>query len=121
MDEINDLLEAIRSLNSRFQVVLRDPQRLELALTHVAIAGAEGSCVITFTSPRGDWAMEWDSAHSKWVERPDLSCPAYGLIAEAFVKRVPSGYTVSFSDRSDPLVRWGFTADGASIRPAAPL
>jgi len=118
MDESNDLLEAIRSLNSRFQVVQRDPQGLELALTRVVLAGAEGPYVIRFTSPRGAWAMEWDSAHSKWIERPEFSSPEFGLIAEAFVKPVPSGYTVSFSDRSEPLVRWGLTADAISIRPA---
>ncbi|WP_266180362.1 hypothetical protein [Dyella humicola] len=118
MEETNDLLEAIRSLNSRFRVVQSDSQRFELALTRVVLAGTEGSYVIGFTSPRGGWAMEWDSAHSKWIDRPELSSPTSGLIAEAFVKQVSSGYSVSFSDRRNPLVRWGFTADAISIRPA---
>ena len=61
--------------------------------------------------------MEWDSAHSKWIELPELSSPASGFIAETFVKKVSSGYSVSFSDRSNPLVRWGFTADAISIGP----
>src|SRR5579871_1371953 len=115
MEETNDLLEALRSLSSRFRVVQSDSQRLELALTRVVLAGSEGPYVMGFTSPRGSWAVEWDSAHSKWIELPELSSPASGTIAKAFVKQVSSGYSVSFSDRSTPLVRWGFTADAISI------
>jgi hypothetical protein len=119
MEATRALLEAIRSLRSAFHVVLRDPQCLELALTRVVLDGAEGSYVISFTTPRAAWAMEWDSANSKWIERPELSAPISGLITKAFVKQVPSGYTVSFSDHSDPLVRWGFTADAIAIHAAA--
>jgi hypothetical protein len=119
MEEADGLLEAIRSLNSSFQVVLSDAQRLELALTRVVFAGAEGSYVVSFTRPRSAWAMEWDAARSEWIERPELSSPASGLIVEAFAKQGPGGYRLSFSDRSEPLVRWGFTADAMSIRPAA--
>lgn len=117
MEEANDLLEAIRSLNSTFRVIQSDSQRFELALTRVVFAGTEGSYVIGFTSPRGGWATQWDSAHSKWIELPELSSPASGFLAEAFVMQVSSGYSVSFSDRSNPFVRWGFTADAISIRP----
>lgn len=117
MEGVDDLLEAIRSLNSEFHVVLRDPQRLELVLTRVVLAGVEGSYVISFAAPRGARAAEWDSSCSRWNDRPELASPVAGLIAEALVKPVPGGYAVSFSDRSDPLVRWGFTADAISIRP----
>jgi hypothetical protein len=110
------LLEAIRSLHGAFRVVLRDPQRLELAMSSLVLGGVEGSYVISFASPRGAWAMEWDSAKAAWIERPGLSEPISGSIAEAFVKEIPGGYAVSFSDRSSPLVRWGFTADAISIR-----
>lgn len=116
MEATSELLEAIRSLRSTFDVALRDSQCLKLALTRVVLAGVEGSYVMSFTSPRAAWAMEWDSANSKWIERQELSNPMSGVIAEAFVKPVPSGYALSFSDRSTPLVRWGFTADAISIR-----
>jgi len=113
------LLEAIRSLRSAFHVLVRDPQCLELALNQVVLDGAEGSYVISFTMPRCTWAMEWDSANSRWIERFDLSSPISGMITEAFVKQVPSGYVVSFSDGSAPLVRWGFAADAIYIRTAS--
>lgn len=116
MEATSALLEAIRSLRSTFHVVLSSPQLLELALSRVALAGSEGAYILSFTSPRARWAMEWDSASSKWIERPELSNSTTGTIAEAFVKPVPGGYAVSFSDHSDPLIRWGFTADAISIR-----
>jgi hypothetical protein len=48
--------------------------------------------------------MEWDAAKSKWIECPELSSPASGFIVEAFAKQVPSGYRLSFSDRSDQAI-----------------
>ncbi|MBB6247201.1 hypothetical protein HDE80_002258 [Rhodanobacter sp. A1T4] len=117
--EVSDvLLEAIRSLRSTFHVVLRDSQCLELAFSSVVLAGAEGSHIMSFTSPHSAWAMEWDSVNSNWVARPELSNPASGSVVEAFVKRSHTGYMLSFSDRGSPLVRWGFTAKAIAIRAA---
>jgi hypothetical protein len=115
----DELLGAIRSLHSSFRIELRDSLCLELALTHVVLAGTAISCVISFASPRAAWAMEWDAGNSKWVERLELAKPTHGTITEAFVKRAGRVYKLSFSDGSTPLVRWGFTADAISIRAPA--
>lgn len=119
METNGDLLEAIRSLDSTFHVGLRDSSCLELTLSRVVLADIEGPHVISFTSPRSAWAMEWDAANSQWIDRPELANPTSGLIVEAFVKQAGRVYKLSFSDRSVPLVRWGFTADAISVRAAA--
>ena len=80
------------------------------------IGGHDVSCVIEFHALSGNWASQWDSAESLWNTRPDLAAPTEGKIDEAFIKPAGDGYSLSFAERCDPLARWGFFAESASVR-----
>ena len=82
----------------------------------VEIGGHDVSCVIEFHGLSGHWASQWDSAENLWKTRPDLAAPIEGQIDESFIKPAGDGYSLSFSERRDPLVRWGFFAESASVQ-----
>ena len=112
-------IQLIRSLNSRFRILSRDDASLAMRVDSARIGGREVACVIEFQMPSRSWASEWDAAEKQWRSRPDLATPIEGQINEAFIRPVGDDYALSFAAVCEPLVRWGFSAEAALVRPAA--
>jgi hypothetical protein len=114
---MDDLLRTVRSLQTNFVVAHRTDDEIVLAVDSAEFAGVIGPASLRFTRPRRVWASRWDSAHGEWQDAPELSTPRHGLIREAHIKPVAVGFSVSFSDKQEPLVRWGFFAAGLTVEP----
>ena len=114
---MDDLFHVIRSLQTDFVVVHCTGEELVLAVQAAEIDGVIGPANLRFSRPWGGWACRWDSVKSEWQDTPELSMPSQGLIREAHIKPVPVGISLSFSDKQDPLIRWGFVADGLVVEP----
>lgn len=113
---MEDVLQVIRSLHSEFRVLARDSNSLKIRVASVQTGDFTGPCLLEFHDPTHPWACEWDAAASEWRDRPELAEPGEGRIDEAFIKHGGRGYLLSFAERVDPLVRWGFTASSVSVR-----
>jgi len=111
-------VQVIRSLSSDFSVLRRDDVCLVMQLDSAEVAGERGGGLIEFESPSHEWASEWDAAANDWRSRPNLTTPVNGRITEAFIKRGGGGYLLSFSDGTEPVVRWGFSAASVAVRRA---
>jgi len=116
---VEQAFELIRSLNSQFRILSHDDALLSMHVDSGRLEGREVACVIDFQMPSGRWASEWDASQKQWRSRPDLATPSEGRIDEAFIKPAGDGYSLSFAERSEPLVRWGFFAEALLIRPEA--
>jgi hypothetical protein len=112
---MDESFNTIRSLNTEFAVKHRGDDEIVLSVDVAEVAGVKGPANLKFTHPRRPWASRWDSAKGTWQDAPELSTPENGFIREAFIKPVPSGLSLSFSDGQAPVVRWGFIADDLSI------
>jgi len=113
---MESVIQVIRSLHSEFRVLARDSISLKIRVTSVHSADFTGPCLLEFHNPTHPWACEWDVAAKGWRDRFDLAEPGEGRIDEAFIKHGGQGYILSFAERIDPLVRWGFTASSVSVR-----
>ncbi len=111
-------IQVIRSLKSDFLVLRRDDASLVMHLDSAEVAGERGAWLIEFETPSHEWASEWDAVANDWRSRSDLARPVDGRITEAFIKRGGGGYLLSFSDGTDPIVRWGFSAASVAVRRA---
>jgi hypothetical protein len=116
---MDDLLRTISSLQTDFVVAHRNDDEIVLAVDSAEVAGVIGPANLRFIRPRRAWASRWDSVHGEWLDAPECSAPLHGSIREAHVKSVPVGVSVSFSDKQEPLVRWGFVADGLTVEPGS--
>jgi hypothetical protein len=112
---MNDSFHTVRSLRTEFVVTRRADDEIVLAVDAAEIAGAIAPASLIFNRPRRAWASRWDSSRSEWQDAPELSAPTQGSIREAFIKPIPAGISLSFSDGQEPLVRWGFIADGLTV------
>ena len=112
---MDNLFETIRSLQTDFVVAHCADEEIVLAVRAVEITGVIGPANLRFSRPRGAWAARWDSVRCEWRDAPELSMPSHGWIREAHIKPIPVGISVSFSDKQDPLTRWGFTANGLTV------
>ena len=118
-DTMDDLFRTVRSLQTNFVVAHRNDDEIVLAVDTAEVAGAIGPASLQFIRPRRAWASRWDSVHGEWQDAPECSAPMHGSIREAHVKPVPGGVSVTFSDKQEPLVRWGFVADGLTVEPGS--
>ncbi len=116
---MDDLLNTVRSLQCNFVVTRRTDEEFVFVVDSAELAGFNGPATFRFMRPRRAWASRWDSVRGEWQDALELSAPMRGSIREARIKEVPAGITVSFSDKEDPLVRWGFIADGLSVAQGA--
>lgn len=116
---MDQAIQLIRSLNSRYRILSRDDASLTMRIDSARIDGREVACVIELQIPSRSWASEWDASQRQWRSRPDLATPNEGQIDEAFIKPVGEGYALSFAELCEPLVRWGFYAEAALVRPEA--
>ena len=114
---MEDSLQTIRSLCTEFVVTHRTDDEIVLAVDNFEVAGVIGPASLRFIRPRRGWASRWDAADGEWQDAPELSTPMRGAIREVHIKPVPVGVSVSFSDKQEPLVRWGFVADGLTVEP----
>jgi len=110
------VLQLIRSLHSEFRVLGRDNNSLKIRVASVQASDFTGPCLLEFHHPTHPWACEWNAVANEWRDRPELAEPSGGRIHEAFIKHGARGYLLSFAERIDPLVRWGFTASSVSVR-----
>ncbi|MFC5571605.1 hypothetical protein ACFPN1_16240 [Lysobacter yangpyeongensis] len=118
---MDDLFHTVRSLQTQFVVAHRTEEEIVLAVDAAEVAGVLGPANLRFSRPRDAWASRWDSVLREWQDVPELSTPMHGLICEAHIKPIPVGITVSFSDKQEPLIRWGFVADGLTVESGSGL
>jgi hypothetical protein len=117
--KVEQAVELIRSLNSRVRILSRNDASLTMHVDSVRIDGRDAAGVIEFLVPSGSWAGEWDAAEKQWRSRPDLATPNEGRIDEAFIKPAGDGFALSFAERCEPLVRWGFFTEAVRLRSGA--
>lgn len=113
-----DSFHTIRSLNTDFIVTQRTDDEVVLTVDAANVEGAIVSAHLKFHKPRRAWACRWNSSRNEWEDKEELSSPTHGSIREAFIKPVRAGVSLSFSDGSEPIIRWGFIADRLTIERA---
>lgn len=116
---MDESFQTIRSLNTDFVITQRTDDAVVLAVAAANFEGATAPAHLKFQKPRRAWACRWNSNRNEWEDAKELSTPKQGAIREAFIKPVRGGVSLSFSDGREPLVRWGFVADGLTIEHAS--
>lgn len=115
---MNESLNAIKNLNTEFLVIRRIDGELVLSVSVVDAGDVISPAKLKFSGYRSWWGSRWDSVEGCWQNVPELATPDSGFIGEVFIKRIASGIKFSFSDGREPVVRWGFMADGVSVEQA---
>ena len=115
---MEDQLRAVRSLQTNFVMLENTENDIVLAVDSVEMAGTTAPGILRFSRPRQVWASRWDSSARNWQDAPEFCLPTQGQIREAHIKLIPVGISASFTDRGEPLVRWGLIADSFSVEPS---
>jgi|SRR5450830_541066 len=103
--------ETIRALKTHFAVVKSSTGEFAINVDYAELDGVHGSAILRFLSPTHAWAAVWDDGLNEWRDIPGFTLPEHGRINEAFIKSVGRRLKVSFTDKTTPLLRWGFTAE----------
>jgi hypothetical protein len=107
--------ETIRALRTHFAVVKNSSEEFAIRVDDAGLRDVRGPAILKFLSPTHAWAATWDDSTKEWKDVLGFIFPEQGEINEAFVKAVGSRLKVSFTDRKNPLLRWGFTAKNVEL------
>lgn len=103
--------ETIRAIKTYFAAVKNSTDEFAINVDNASLGGIHGSALLRFLNPTHAWAAIWDDGINEWRHIPGFKLPEHGQINEAFVKPVRKRLKVSFTDKTTPLLCWGFTAE----------